>query len=213
MTVAPPQYYTLDEDQLKQINKIEEILKVTRFSNRTNKHNYKKSTGFGQSEAFGFIRRRNRVPGPCRNNEQYPLLWKELQVLGSMIPLQYDAVQVNLNCTCNPHRDEGNEGLSLLISGGGYTGGELVTEYGEFNANYRGIIFDGSKITHSNKPYAGNKWSLVFFTVQIPPHKQHLFPEGFRATFPNFRNSFLDHIPERDRLYFPNGFKRNKVTT
>ena len=210
--VAPPQYYALDEDQIKQVNKIEEILKVTRFSNRTNKNNYKKSTGYGQSEAFGFIRRRNRCPGPCRNNERYPLLWKELQALGSTLQMQYDAVQVNFNCTCNAHRDEGNEGLSMLLSGGDYTGGELVTEFGTFSAKYRCVLFDGSKITHSNNPFVGNKWSLVFFSIQIPPHKQHYYPDGFRTTYPYYRSRFLETIPHKETLYFPNGITKHKGT-
>jgi hypothetical protein len=211
-SVAAPQYYDFNDQQLAQITTIETILATTKFANRTSIYVHKKSTGYGQSEAFGFIRRRNRCPGPGRNNARYPELWKQLQVLGSMMPLQYDAVQVNLNCTCNPHKDEGNEGLSLLVSGGDYTGGELVTSFGNFSAKYRGIIFDGSQILHSNLPFVGTKWSIVFFSVQIPTLKQHFFPEGFRTTFPYYRNRFLEHIPHKDTLYFPNGIVKHKGT-
>jgi hypothetical protein len=210
-TVQPPQYYTLSEEQIIQINKIESAIAAVKFSKRTNKYVYKKSTGYGESEAFGFIRRRNRVPGPGRNNARYPELWKELQVLGDMIPIPYDAVQVNKNCVCNAHKDEGNEGLSLLISGGNYTGGELITSAGTFNAKYRGVLFDGSKIEHSNAPMTGNKWSIVFYTVLMPKDPKGYFAPDFRTTHPYYRNRFLDHIPERDRLYFPNGFKRNQA--
>jgi hypothetical protein len=126
-----------------------------------------------------------------------------------MMPLSYDAVQVNFNCACNPHKDEGNLGLSLLLSGGEYTGGELVTEFGTFSAKYRGIIFDGSRITHSNLPIVGNKWSIVFFSIQIPDHKLHYYPDNFRTTFPYFRDRFLEHIPHKETLYFPNGIRKN----
>jgi hypothetical protein len=208
--VAPPVSYDFNEEQMALIAKTEVVLNATRFGNRTNKNNFKKSTGYGQSEAFGFIRRRNRVPGPCRNNKRYPELWKVLQELGAKMPLSYDAVQVNFNCACNPHKDEGNLGLSLLTSGGSYTGGELHTEYGDFAAKYRGVIFDGSRIEHSNLPHTGHKWSIVFFTIQIPEHQKHHFPEGFRTTFPNYRDEFLPHIPHVETLYFPNGITKNK---
>ena len=208
--MAAPEYYDFTDAQKVQLVKVEALLNTTRFPNRTSIYQFKKSTGYGHSAAFGFIRRRNRVPGPSKNNTRYPALWTELQALGAMMPLQYDAVQVNFNCTCSPHRDEGNMGLSLLVSGGGYTGGELVTETGTYSANYRGLIFDGSRITHSNLPFEGNKWSLIFFSIQIPTHKLHFFPDGFRTTYPYFRNRFLENIPHKDTLYFPNGIVKNK---
>lgn len=208
--VAAPVYYDFNDEQMAQIKKTEAILDSTHFGFRNNKYTMKKSTGGGQSEAFGFIRRRNRVPGPCRNNKRYPELWKALQELGALMPLQYDAVQVNFNCVCNPHRDEGNEGLSLLLSGGDYTGGQLKTELGDFSARYRGVIFDGSRITHSNLPHVGNKWSIVFFSVQIPEHQLHHFPTGFRSAHPTYRNAFLSHIPHNETLYFPNGITKNR---
>lgn len=202
-------YYDFTPDMMNSITEIETIMKNTKFPRRSNKNNYKKSTGFGASEAFGFIRKRNRCPGPSRNNKLYPDLWKAIQTL--KVPIPYDAVQVNFNCVCMPHRDVGNEGLSFLCSGGDYEGGELVTEYGSFNAKYRGVIFDGSKITHSNNEFTGTfKWTLVFFSVMIPACKQQFFPPGFKQTYPYYRDRFLETLPERETLYFPNGIIRKK---
>jgi hypothetical protein len=214
--VANPLYYDFTEEISVCVKEIESIMKITKFPRRSNKNNYKKSTGYGRSEAFGFIRKRNRCPGPSRNNKLYPDLWKALQKLGSLLPISYDAVQVNFNCVCMAHRDEGNEGLSFLCSGGDYEGGELITELGTYNAKYRGIIFDGSKITHSNNEFRALdttplvKWTLVFFSVIIPPFKQHFFPTGFRQTYPYYRDRFLETLPERETLYFPNGINKNK---
>ena len=214
---TPVTYYDLTEAQKEHIKKIEVLIAQARFNKRTTKYNHKKSTGYGQSEAFGFIRRRNRVPGPSRNNDRFPELWKALQELGAIIPISYDAVQVNKNCVCNPHKDEGNVGNSLLVSGNlngtEYEGGELVTEYGTYNAKYRGVIFDGAKITHSNAPITvGEKWSLVFFSVMIPPHilAKPYFTDGFRSLHPYYRNRFLDIIPVQETKYYPNGIVRKK---
>lgn len=211
MAVLDPVFYDLSVEQLERFDSILEEMAKTKFRNRTNKNNTKKSTGRGESEAFGFIRRRNRVPGPCINNMRYPILYALLKKLGELCPVPYDAIQVNRNCVCAGHRDEGNSGLSLLLSGGGYTGGELITE-GErsWDCNRRGLLFDGSKITHWNLPFEGTKISVIFFSITIPAHKLHQFPEGFRETFPYFRDSFLEHISEKDRLYFPNGVVRKK---
>ncbi len=203
-----PYYYDLNDEQMTQIKVIEEILKNTKFPRSHTKNNYKTSTGYGQSEGFGFIRRRGRVPGPCGRNKLYPKLWSELQLLGCMLPIQYDAVQVNLNCICNPHRDKGNKGLSFLVSGGDYEGGELETEYGDYDAKYKGVIFDGSKILHSNKDIlSGFKWTLVFFTIEITPRHQLFFPENFRTLYPYYRNRFLETIPADKLIFDPNGRK------
>ena len=207
-TQQSPYYYELTDDMKTEITAIEEIFKTTKLPRRANKNNFKASTGYGLSEAFGFIRKRNRCPGPSRNNVKYPELWKALQKLGSLLPISYDAVQVNFNCVCAPHRDAGNYGLSFLVSGGDYEGGELITEMGDFNAKYRGLIFDGSAITHSNKTFSGTfKWTLVFFSVIVPSCKSTFFPIGFRTEHPYYRDRFLDTLPHKETLYFPNGRK------
>jgi hypothetical protein len=214
-----PTYYDFNDAEKQCITEIEAIMKTTKFPRRSNKNNYKKSTGFGYSEAFGFIRKRNRCPGPSRNNKIYPELWTAIKKLGAYLPISYDAVQVNFNCVCMAHRDEGNEGLSFLCSGGDYEGGELITEFGTYNGKYRGVIFDGSKITHSNNAFTLNgdggrgipfKWTLVFFSVIIPPCKKTFFEDGFRLAHPYYRDSFLSTLPERERLYFPNGIQKKK---
>ena len=206
-----PVFYDLSAEQLLRFDAIVEQMAATKFRNRSSPFTTKKSTGRSDSEAFGFIRRRNRVPGPCINNTRYPELYALLRKLGDLCPIPYDAIQVNRNCVCAPHRDEGNSGLSLLISGGGYAGGQLLTEGAHFyDCNRRGLLFDGAKITHWNLPFVGTKISVIFFSVIIPTHKLHQFPDGFRETFPYYRDAFLEHISAKDRLYFPNGVHRKK---
>ena len=208
MTVNPPVYYDLGTEQMTQLKVIEEMLKKTSFPRSHTKNNYKTSTGYGESEGFGFIRRRGRVPGPCQRNKKWSELWIELQKLGALIPIQYDAVQVNINCVCNEHRDKGNLGLSLLVSGGDYTGGELKTEHGTFDAKYRGVLFDGSKIYHSNNEIkSGWKFTLVFFTIEITPRYKQYFPDNFRQLYPYYRDRFLETIPAELLVFDPNGRK------
>ena len=178
--VVSPYYFELTYDMRKIVDDIEPILQKIHFPKRSSIYNFKKSTGYGLSEAFGFIRKRNRCPGPSINNTKYPELWDKLKQLGALLPISYDAVQVNLNCICAPHRDLGNHGLSFLVSGGNYTGGELVTELGTFDAKYKGLIFDGSQITHSNLPMVGSKYTLVFFSIVIPNCKKHFFTNDFK---------------------------------
>lgn len=209
MEPAAPVYLDLTPQQLALVHALEPLIASAKFARRNNKNNFKGSTGYGFSHAFGFIRRRSRVPGPSRCNAKYPELWEGLKALGATLGLQWDAVQVNKDCVCNPHKDKNNEGLSLLISGGDYTGGELVTSFGNFLAKYRGVVFDGSQIEHSNTPTVGYKWSIVFFSITMPPDPAGYFPALFRGQYPYYRDRFLDHIPERERLYFPNGIRKN----
>ena len=42
-----------------------------------------------------------------------------------------EAVQLNRNLRCFPHRDSNNAGQSHLIFGGDFEGGALVTEHGD----------------------------------------------------------------------------------
>jgi hypothetical protein len=184
----------LTEEQKSIINKIEAEFKRRpggiRFNNRP-----KKSTGTGRSAPFGFIRKRPwYAPGPSDENKKWPELWDLLKQYGSTIPVEWDAVQVNINCICGKHKDEGNIGDSYLISGGDYTGGELVVEGTRYNCRYNPLIFNGSEKEHWNEPFEGNKWTLVFFKTTIPRHFQHLYVDKWRQQYPNYKEEYIPGI-------------------
>jgi hypothetical protein len=181
---------TLTDKQKELITLIEE-----QFAKRPNgirgNNRPKKSTGTGRSVAYGFVRRRSYPPGPSAENKKWPALYTLLKQYGETVGLAWDSIQVNIDCVCGKHRDVGNFGDSYLLSGGDYTGGELVIEDVEYNCRYAPIIFNGSEREHWNKTMTGRKWSIIFFQTLIPNQFSHLFPENWRTTYPNYKDEFM----------------------
>jgi len=151
----------------------------------------KKSTGKGRSVAYGFVRRRSYPPGPSAENKKWPALYALLKQYGETIGLAWDSIQVNIDCVCGKHRDVGNFGDSYLVSGGNYTGGELVVEDVEYDCRYAPAVFNGSEREHWNKEMTGSKWSIIFFQTTIPKQFERYFSEGWRETYPNYKDEFL----------------------
>lgn len=186
----------LTEEQTRLIDEIENEFKRRpggiRFNNRA-----KKSTGTGRSAPFGFVRKRTYPPGPSDENKKWPELWDLLKQYGKTIPVEWDGIQVNIDCVCAPHKDEGNTGDSYLVSGGDYTGGELVVEGIEYDCRYRPLIFNGSEKEHWNKPIkSGHKWTLVFFKTTIPKRHKGVFVENFRELYPKYKEEKVPLAPK-----------------
>jgi hypothetical protein len=159
----------------------------------------KQSTGYGRSAGFGFIRKRRFPPAPSKMNSKWPQLWALLKELGATLNLPWDGVQVNVDCVCGPHRDRTNVGDSWLMSGGEYAGGELIVEEEVLDCKYAPLVFNGSELLHWNKPItSGHKWTLVFFSCLIPNHHAHLYPSGFKDTFPDYRDVRLPGVPDHE---------------
>lgn len=130
-------------------------------------------SGRGRTQAFGVIRRWSYRPWVSRNCWLRPELWQALlDFAAKHVHIPWDAVQVNQGYESKPHRDVGNRGDSYIISFGDYTGGELVVDVsGEeqvVDTRLRGHLFNGSKLRHWNRPIAGTKFSLVFFSIEYP---------------------------------------------
>lgn len=115
---------------------------------------------------WGLIKRRCRPTLQLsRWSVKYPEIWEKLQRIGNIIcPFDFKTIQMNNNLVCPPHKDKHNTGMSMLISFGNYTGGEIVIEGTVYNAYHTPTIFDGSKLEHWNNTFEGNKYSLVFFS-------------------------------------------------
>lgn len=95
-----------------------------------------------------------------------PHIYQAVLELGQAIcPFEFEAIQLNCNVVCPPHKDPGNVGDSVIVSFGDYSGGELnIDDFGTYDTNCRPLLFNGAKYTHWNNPITdGTKYSLVFF--------------------------------------------------
>tara|TARA_R110000822_G_scaffold29055_1_gene86013 strand:+ start:552 stop:1151 length:600 start_codon:yes stop_codon:yes gene_type:complete len=102
--------------------------------------------------------------------EQYPEL-KEIfaEFADQYFPdFHYTQTQLNKNFPCPPHRDAANQGESILISFGDYTGGKTAVDLGneiyKADSHYKPFKFNGSKYEHWVEDYKGERYSLVFFS-------------------------------------------------
>ena len=56
------------------------------------------------------------------------------------------------------------QSTSLIVGLGDYDGGELVVEGEPFDIRYAPLTFDGWRQRHWTLPFAGERFSLVWFT-------------------------------------------------
>lgn len=77
----------------------------------------------------------------------------------------FNAVQINKNVLCPPHKDSWNVGNSLIFSLGDFVGGELNVEGEVIDIYEAPYIFNGSKLEHSTEPFEGERYSVVLFKV------------------------------------------------
>jgi len=120
--------------------------------------------------SYGYIR--NRYTGQyglSAASLKHPEIYKELLNLGTRIcPFRFNSIHVNRNVVCPPHLDNKNQGKSLLISFGEYSGCKLIINGNEYDTNCQPIIFDGSSLEHYNTPLEGGiKYSIVFFNGEL----------------------------------------------
>jgi hypothetical protein len=96
--------------------------------------------------------------------KKYPEIYEEICRIGNLFSFEFSSVHLNHNVTCPKHKDENNQGNSLLLSFGEYTGCNIMIENKKYDSNCNAIIFNGSLLEHWNTDdLVGNKYSLVFF--------------------------------------------------
>ena len=115
---------------------------------------------FGLSKA-----RKSGVIGLSNMSQLHEPIWDEILRIGDLIcPFNFTSCYVNHNVICKKHVDKGNNGNSLIVSFGSYTGCNLVINDVKYDAYHQPIIFNGSQLVHYNTDdLNGNKYSLVFF--------------------------------------------------
>jgi len=126
----------------------------------------RKNSGTGRSQVFGYGNIRGKGFGEFKNNTTYPDLYRALLIFGMKIVPDYipfTAIQVNHNYKTKKHIDGNNIGLSLAVSFGDFTGGELVVGGKDYQTKEYPIIFNGALSEHFNRPISGDRYSLVFF--------------------------------------------------
>ena len=138
----------------------------------------------GQNSRRGFPRHRATTLGLVRQRGTYkialsaysklnPLLYDLIFELGREIcPHSFTSVHINHNVICPRHRDSKNQGNSTIIAFGDYSGGELYLEDGRIIDIRRPFTFNGSQIEHWNEGLSGEKYSLVFFSVNEKDKKK-----------------------------------------
>jgi hypothetical protein len=76
---------------------------------------------------------------------------------------------VNCNAQFTPHVDSGRgsgQTLSMIVGLGDYSGGTLRVEGDSLDIQYKPLVFDGWKLRHWTNPFAGERFSLVWFTPE-----------------------------------------------
>jgi hypothetical protein len=120
-----------------------------------------RQVSFGNTRWFGITK-------PSKYSTRFPeindLLFKFIK---SHAP-EFEAtmVYVNKNVVCKPHIDSNNNGTSILVGLGDYTGGSTILHMNPDKAHdisQASLEFDGSSITHSSSDFEGTRYSLVFF--------------------------------------------------
>jgi len=104
------------------------------------------------------------------SNAKFPELVKAAFLLEqAMFPDRRPSstIAVNRNAQFRPHTDSGagaGQSLSLIVALGDFVGGELMVEGVEKDIRYKGVEFDGWRERHWTMPFAGERFSLVWFT-------------------------------------------------
>ena len=82
----------------------------------------------------------------------------------------FTSITINKNVKCKPHYDKRNNGLTMIIGLGDYTGGELVI----LNDSHDDIIdikckphyFNGYLNKHYNNSWTGTRYTLMYYAIR-----------------------------------------------
>jgi hypothetical protein len=103
-------------------------------------------------------------------NEVFPELMKAaFELERALLPDREPSstIAINRNAQFRPHTDSGagaGQSRSLIVALGNYSGGELVVEGEQKDIRYNAFEFNGWTQRHWTMPFAGERYSLVWFT-------------------------------------------------
>jgi hypothetical protein len=176
---------------------------------------YRSKSGHGRSQAFGLIHRWYLPPDYSRMCWKRANLYKLLlDFADKYVSIPYTSITLNQNYQAGPHYDKGNVGESFLVAFGDYSGGELVVHDSEIKGTYniqnKPIVYDFSKALHSVTNFEGNRYSLVFYTLDTQKRGEVMIPKPsvkeVNGKWVFFRGE--EAIDKKKGLPYP---KRNKI--
>jgi len=141
------------------------------------------------SDTIGAIRARSFGFHPTPPTRRYPFFAKLLNKWladnkPSKLSAKFVCTAINLNCNYNGrrHRDQNNEGPSIIRAFGKFKGGKLrywpkdirkprpkldtldLKDAATFDLSKNTVVFDGNR-AHEVDPFEGERYSVVFFTA------------------------------------------------
>jgi hypothetical protein len=132
---------------------------------------YRLKSGIGRSQVFGVVNRRSLPPDYSRQCWKRPYLYKLLlDFAAKHVNIPWNAITVNQNYKASAHKDKGNVGDSFLVAFGDFTGGDLEILEGPLKGIHdvrKPLITDFSKVFHIVKDFTGNRYSLVFYQLDL----------------------------------------------
>jgi hypothetical protein len=148
-------------------DKILELLECVEFPKCKNK----RTNGYKEIIHFGNIHQPFKGYISCKANTNYPELYESLKSLLLLIDPDFKAstITINKNVICEPHKDELNRGDTWIIGLGDYTGGRLIIEDLPLDIKNKPFKFDGSQLLHWTEPFAGTRYSIMFYQNKNSP--------------------------------------------
>mmetsp|Transcript_26061 Transcript_26061/g.58735 ORF Transcript_26061/g.58735 Transcript_26061/m.58735 type:complete len:261 (+) Transcript_26061:1653-2435(+) len=123
--------------------------------------------GASGSFSVGFMPGNRAQP---KHNQAFPALTRAaFELERALYPNRppSSTIAVNRNAQFRPHTDKGagsGQSTSLIVALGDYTGGQLMVEGEKNDIRYQPLEFDGWTQRHWTLPFAGERYSLVWFT-------------------------------------------------
>ena len=137
---------------------------------------FRTAVGKGRSQTFGVVNKRSMPADYSVQCWKRAYLYYILLEFGrQFIHISFNAITLNQNCICKPHKDNNNSGITAIVSFGTFQGGELYIhtgpDAGMHDIKGRVLYTDLSNHTHSTQQFSGNRFSIVYYNC---PHKHKL---------------------------------------
>ena len=101
---------------------------------------------------------------PSRHMIKDDRIYKECKKL--FPDFEFDAVQINKNVLCPPHKDSYNIGNSLIFSLGNFDGGRLFVEGEAIDIYEAPFEFNGAEQEHWTERFQGDRYSVVLYKLK-----------------------------------------------
>lgn len=132
-----------------------------------------KSVGpIGETVVFGYGMVLYKGYKAFKANREWPEVYKALVRYGNTVVPKgwsYDAITLNHNMKAKKHKDKKNNGKSVIVGIGDYTGGDVRVWDAEdrnpkdYDVKNKPTIFNGNLLFHETQPFQGDRWTIIYF--------------------------------------------------